>query len=213
MARQHQQLHVEGKPIDRQPREQRIGRVSAEQLEAALGIVNAGEAPDHPHVDVEEPADGVPQPVLADPLGPGRFAGADHDMGGGVVRQRVEEAMQVVGRHRKVGVCHEPPGAACFLHPAAYSGPLSCAAAADQPDARVTGGVLHYHCRGAIAAPIIDDDDFPRHAGGFEVREQRRKRAGHRVLFVVGRDDYREIGRFFGAGRPRKRGRRQTGRV
>jgi hypothetical protein len=78
VARQHQQLHVEGKPVDRQPREERIRRVRAEQLETALRVVNAGEAAEQPHVNVEETPDRVPQPVLADPLRPGRLARSDY---------------------------------------------------------------------------------------------------------------------------------------
>jgi hypothetical protein len=45
--------------------------------------------------------------------------------------------VEVVCRHGQVGVGHEAPGAACFLHPAPYGGSLSTTAAAHQPDARI----------------------------------------------------------------------------
>ena len=64
--REKQQLDIEGKSFNREMREQCACRVRAEQLETALGVLDARQ---HEDLDerVEDPPDQVPCQRLADP--------------------------------------------------------------------------------------------------------------------------------------------------
>jgi hypothetical protein len=158
--RHHEQLDIEREPLDRHPRKQGVGRLRAEQLEAALRI---RDAPQHqqPHVTVEDASDRVAQPMLADALRARGLARPDHDMWRRAVTDDTDEAIQVVGRHRQVGVRHEPPRSTRLQHSALDRGTLPSTAAPDQPDTRVRGGMPLHHRARPVITPVVDDDDLP----------------------------------------------------
>ena len=113
---EREHLHVEREAVDRQVRTDRLHRVSAEQLEAALRVADAAddEGADEP---VEEAPDEVTDPGLVEALGARRLPGSD-DQRRAPVTGVLEKAGKIVGRRRQVGVGHEAPLAAGLEQPA-----------------------------------------------------------------------------------------------
>lgn len=201
-TRHHEQFNIEREPPDGQARKQRVGRFRAEQLEATLGIRDPRQH-QQPHVCIEDAPDRMAKPVLTHPLRPVSLARPHHDVGRRGVAEGADKSIQIVGRHRQVGVRHEAPGPARVQHPAPNRGALPFAMAPDRPDARVLRGVP-LHDRGRpIGAPVIDDEDFPCDAQSVQVGAQVDQTPSDGGGFVEGWNDDREV---------RRRGRRDQRR-
>jgi hypothetical protein len=94
LACEEQQLHVEGKPIERQPRKQHARRFGLNQLEAALGIVDTGHC--HELNDaVEDASDDMAERRLVDPLRTGRLTRPHDQLRRIRLRRRVQEYLPV----------------------------------------------------------------------------------------------------------------------
>lgn len=194
--RHDEQLDIKREPHDRHPRKQGVGHLRAEQLEAALRIRDVRQY-QQPHVPVEDAPDRVAQPVLADAQRARGLARPDHDMWRRAVADDTDEAIQVVGRHGQVGVRHEPPGSTRLQHSALDCGALPSAAAPEQPDTRVRGGILLHHRARPVVTPIVDDDDLPREAELIQVGAQLAQAPCDGAFFVECGNHDREVRLWF----------------
>jgi len=190
--RHHQHLHIEGEPRDRQAREERFGGLGAEQLEPALRVHDPGDR-EQAHVRVEDTADQVAEPVLADPQRPWGLPRAYDDMRRGRRRDGVEEAIEVVGRHGEVGIGHEPPGAASFQHAALDGLSFSAAPTANQADSPIAGRSLFDDRHGAVGASIVNDDELPVETQPIHVAAEIAQGPRYRAFLVKGGDDDRQV--------------------
>jgi hypothetical protein len=183
--RQDEQFHIESEPRDRQTRKERVRGLGAEQLEATLRVGDSREG-EHPDMRIEHAANQVPEPVLTDPPRPWRLTRPDDDVRRGRYGSGVEKPDQVVGRHREVGIRHEPPFAPSCEHSGLYGLALSTPSPANETHATVGGCGLFDDGPCPITAPVVDDDQFPRQIQPVEVDSELPDGAADRLLFVEG---------------------------
>ena len=190
-AREEERLDVERETVDGRPAEDLPRGVGAEELEAALGVVDArdGEEADE---EVEElPARDAEErlPLLDERLVDG--AGADRHGG-----PRGKQLVDLLDRRREVGVGHEDLLPGGREDPFADGRSLS-AVPWQAEDAEVeteAGGGLLRDGRGPVRGAVVDDEDLDG-----ELRRARedplgdpREGDGEALLLVVGGDDERQ---------------------
>jgi hypothetical protein len=173
--------------LNREIRADQLGSTDAEQLEAALGVADAGDD-QQPHEPVEEAADPVSNPRFVEPPRPGRLARPDDERGVGVLCM-CEEAGQVFRRGGEVGIGDIAPFATCLEQSAADGFALPSMGKFDQPDSVIARRLGCNDLPRPIPAPIISDHDFP---GRYKVRQglpQARDAGSDASLLVVGGND------------------------
>ena len=187
-----EQLDVEAPALDRGRRQHRLDGLRGEQLEAALGVLDARQ---HHRADqhVEDAAEQVPVQRLADAHRARALAAADGDVA--PRRQHVEEARDLRRRHRQIGVAQEAAGAERGEQAVAQRRALAAVRQAQHADARLAGRRRRDDGRGVVGRPVVRNQDLPRERQRVERRHQAIERRADPAGLVVGRDDDRQIDR------------------
>ena len=155
-------LHVESEAIDLRPLKDRLRRVCGEGLDAGLGVRDAVEL-QHVGEGAESGAGDTPTERRPDQYGAAVVPSAANSYVGTLL-DRLEKTDQIVGSIGQIRVdeCDRPPGRN------GYSGPNRSAFAQVRELKHRVGACRFGRMGGAVAGPIISDDDLERRIDGKE---------------------------------------------
>ena len=186
--RQIEHLDIEGEVIDLTAAEDGGGGALGEELEAALGVVDAGHG-DGANEQVEETSARLPQERLAfEELGALHVAGADGDVVACV--ELCEQLFDLFDGGGEIGVAEENALSACLEH--ALSDGIAFAAirvVGEEADLGSAGGDGVDEGDGVVGASVVYDEYLEGVVSGVEIGEHAFEGGAEAFLFVVGGDD------------------------